>query len=184
MDLLTRLEAAIAQARPVIAGADVRADANPTPCPDWDVRTLLNHMLGALTMFRDVAADGIADPALFERDLVGADALESFDKVAGEAIAAWHARGVGGVATLPFGEFPASFALELPTMEMVVHAWDLATATTQSVNWDEELLTETLRFVHGTFTSSEARGADFGPPVPVDDGAPTIDRLVGFLGRK
>ena len=48
-----------------------------------------------------------ADPALFERDLVGADALESFDKVAGEAIAAWHARGVGGVATLPFGEFPA-----------------------------------------------------------------------------
>jgi len=184
MDLLTRLEAGIALARPVIAGTDVRSHGNPTPCPDWDVRTLINHMLGALTMFRDVATDGSADPALFNRDLVGDDALNSFDRVAREAIAAWHARGLGGIATLPFGEFPASFALELPTMEMVVHAWDLATATTQTVDWDQELLTETLRFVRATFTSSETRGGDFGPLIPVDDDAPTIDRLLGFLGRE
>ena len=184
MDLLTRFETGIAQARPVIAGADVRSGANPTPCPDWDVRTLINHMLGALTMFRDVATDGSADPALFTRDLVGDDALVSFDKVAGEVVAAWRARGLEGTATLPFGELPASVALELATMEMVVHAWDLAAATTQSVDWDQELLTENLSFVRATFASSEARGANFGPPVPVADDAPTIDRLVGFLGRK
>lgn len=135
-------------------------------------------------MFRDVATDGSADPALFNRDLIGDDAIDSFDRVARQAIAAWHTRGLGGIANLPFGEFPASVALELPAMEMVVHAWDLATATYQSVDWDQDLLIDTLRFVRATFTSSETRGTDFRPPIPVDDDAPTIDRLVGFLGRQ
>jgi hypothetical protein len=44
---------------------------------------------------------------LFNRDLVGEDAPDNyFDSVARQAIAAWHARGLGGIDTLPFGEFP------------------------------------------------------------------------------
>jgi uncharacterized protein (TIGR03086 family) len=183
MDPLNRLEAAVAQARPVIAGTPVESYGDPTPCPDWDVRALLNHLLGVLTMFRDVATDGHADPALFERDLIGDDALGSFDRLAAQTVAAWRARGLDGVAALPFGEAPAGFALGLPTMEMVVHGWDLAKATNQTVTWDRSLLADILKFARATFTSAETRGANFGPSIPVDDDAPTIDQLVGFLGR-
>lgn len=184
MDPLTRLEAGINQARPVIAGAGLSSYADPTPCPDWDVRAVIQHMLGALTMFRDVANEGTADPTLFERDLIGSSALDAFDTVAKEALAAWQAKGLDGTANLPFGEFPAMFALQLPAMDMVVHAWDLATATGQHVDWDQDLIEETLEFVNSTFGADEMRGDDFQPPVPVPDDAPTIDRLVGFLGRQ
>jgi uncharacterized protein (TIGR03086 family) len=183
MDPLTRLQAAVVQARPVVAGTASSSLAGPTPCADWDVRAVLNHMLGVLMMFRDVATDNHADPSLFDRDLIGRDPLESFDKLAAQTVAAWRARGLGGIATLPFGECPAGFALGLPTMEMVVHAWDLATATNKAVDWDQNLLVDTLRFARATFTPSDARGASFLPQIPVADDAPTIEQLVGFLGR-
>lgn len=184
MDPLSRLEAGIKQARPAIAGAPVNSYGSSTPCPAWDVQALINHMLGALTMFRDVANDGSADAALFARDLVGADATVAFDRVADEVLTAWRAKGLDGTATLPFGEFPAAFALQLPAMDMVVHAWDLATATGQDIDWDETLVTETLDFVKATFTSDEMRGEDFAPPVDVPTDAPAIEQLVGYLGRR
>lgn len=93
MDRFARLEAGIKQARPVIAGAATSTYDAATPCPDWDVRGLINNMLGALTMFRDVANTGSADPALFARDLIGADALSSFDTVAHATFTSGEMRG-------------------------------------------------------------------------------------------
>jgi len=62
MDPLPKLQASIDQARPIIAGV-VKGDYDlPTPCTDWNVRQLINHMLGDLVMYRDVGIKGEADP--------------------------------------------------------------------------------------------------------------------------
>ncbi|KAA1415981.1 TIGR03086 family protein [Nocardioides humilatus] len=183
MDPITRLEASIAQARPVIAGAPLSSYGDPTPCTDWDVRGLINHMLGALTMFFDVATQGEVDPTLFTRDLVGDDAVAAYDAIGAEVVAAWRVKGLDGNAVLPFGEFPAMFALQLPAMDQVIHAWDLATATGQQVAWDDALVAETAAFCQATFADPAMRGHDFGPSVEVPDGASAIDRLAGYLGR-
>ena len=71
MDSLTRLQVGIDHARPIIAATTPDDYARPTPCEAWTVRELINHMLGALTMFRDVAVQGVADPAVFARVNVG-----------------------------------------------------------------------------------------------------------------
>jgi uncharacterized protein (TIGR03086 family) len=185
VDPVTRLQAGIDQARPVIAATSPADYDKPTPCPEWTVRELLNHMLGALTMFRDVARDGYADPALFARDLIGADALASFDAVAAEAVVGWSEPGkLKGVAKLPYGEFPAMFALQLPAMDMVVHAWDLSRATGQDVDWDADLVAETREFCESTFTNPQFRGNDFQPSVPVAEDADDVTKLVTFLGRQ
>ena len=145
MDPLTKLSSAIDQAQPVIAATPASAYDLPTPCEGWTVRDVINHMIGALTMFRDVAVDGVADPALFARDLIGADAANSFETIAKDAVAAWSEPGkLDGTAKLPFGEFPAAFALQLPAMDMVVHAWDITKATGNSTTWDPDLVRATL----------------------------------------
>jgi uncharacterized protein (TIGR03086 family) len=184
MDPITRLQAGVDQARPIIAAVAKEDFELPTPCPDWNVRQLINHMVGALVMFRDVAVNGEADPSLFERDLIGDNPADSFENASREAIAAWRVEGrLDGAAKLPFGEFPAPFALQLPAMDMVVHGWDLARATGQDVAWDAALVADTLTFSEATFTAPEFRGSDFGSPVPVPDDADGITRLVAFLGR-
>ena len=184
MDPLTRLRAGIDQARPAIAATTPDEFDLPTPCAEWNSREVINHMIAALTMFRDVAVDGSADTALFARDLIGDDALASFDTVAAEALAAWSQPGrIDGTAKLPFGEMPAQFALQFPAMDMVVHAWDIATATGHPVTWNAELVSDTLAFCEATFANPEYRGKDFAPPVPAPDDADDLTKLVSFLGR-
>lgn len=184
MEPISRLQAATALAAPVIAATTTDQYALPSPCAGWDVRALVNHMAGALTMFRDVARTGSVDPAIFEADLLGSDPAASFRAIADDVVAAWQERGLDGTAALPFGEFPAAFALQLPAMDMVVHTWDLATATGQQPAWDDDLVEVTRQFVEATFTSPEMRGEDFAAPVEVPADAAPIDRLAGFLGRR
>jgi uncharacterized protein (TIGR03086 family) len=185
MDPLSRLGAAVGQARPIISAVSRDRYDEPTPCTDWSVGQLINHMIGGLTMFRDVGIDGQADPALFSRDLIGEDATASFDAAGAAALEAWGADGkMAGTASLPFGEFPAAFALQLPAMDMVVHGWDLAKATGQEVNWDRDLIAETLAFCEATFTTPEFRGNDFAPAVELDGDPDDLSRLVAFLGRQ
>ena len=184
MDTLTRLQASIDQARPVIAGTALADYDKPTGCDGWTVRDVINHMIGALTMFRDTAVDGSADPALFGRDLIGADAAASFDTTAAEAMSAWSEPGrIDGMAKLPFGEFPAEFALQLPAMDMVVHSWDLANATGKPVAWNVPLVAATLEFCEATFNNDALREGSFKPSVAAPAGADDITRLAAFLGR-
>ena len=184
MDPLTRLRAGIEQAEEVISQIDPGQYDQPTPCTEWNVGQVINHMIGALAMFRDVAAHGEVDPALFSQDLIGDDAVKSLLTAGDAAVTGWAAPGkMDGMAKLPFGEFPAVFALQLPAMDMLVHSWDLATATGQQVNWNPDLVEDTRGFCEATFTSAEFRGDDFAPPVMVADDADELSKLVAFMGR-
>lgn len=184
MEPITRLRTATRLAAPIIACTEPEQYGLSTPCSEWDARTLINHMTMSLTMFRDLARTGAVDPAIFTTDLIGDDPTTAFVTVADEAVAAWEQRGLDGNVTLPFGEFPAVVALQLPAMDMVVHSWDLATATGQDITWNDELVAATHEFVQAAFAAPEMRGNDFGPAVEVPADAAPIDRLVGFLGRR
>ena len=128
--------------------------------------------------------EGVADPALFTRDLIGDDALASFNQVSDEALGGWRTDGrLDAPAKLPWGEFPAPFALQFPALDMLVHGWDLAQATGQQHEWEDELVLETLSFAQSTLVSPEIRAGFYGPAIDLSDDAPAIDRLVAFLGR-
>lgn len=184
MDVLGNLQAGIDQAGSVLARIPTTSYDKATPCPDWNVGQLANHMVGGLSMFRDVGNTGQVDPSMFERDLVGADGPAALANAGREAIAAWSGPGkLDGTANLPFGEYPATFALQLPAMDMLVHSWDLARAEGLDVDWDPDLVANTTEFVTQMLADPNNRGHDFGPPVTVSDDADPMDRLVAFLGR-
>jgi uncharacterized protein (TIGR03086 family) len=185
MDPLTRLQAGIDQARPIVAAVGEGDNAKATPCAEWNVRQVLGHMIGTLVMFRDIGTQGQADPEVLAQDQVGTNAAESFDAAGKSAVAAWSdPEKLAGTAMLPTGEIPAQFALQILATDMVVHGWDVASATGQRVEWNPELVAETLQFSESTFNVPEMRGSEFQPPVPVPDDADDLSRLVAFLGRQ
>jgi len=185
MDPLMRLKAGIDQAEVVFG--QIRPDqySSPTPCPDWNVEQVMNHMVGALVMFRDVATQGSADPSSYPSDLIGDDAARSLRQAGDAAVAGWGVPGkLEGPANMPWGEMPAAFALQLPAMDMLVHSWDLVRATGLQVDFNPELVADNYEFVTTSMADPVMRGDDFAPPVDIEDDAPELSKVVAFLGRK
>jgi uncharacterized protein (TIGR03086 family) len=152
---------------------------DPTPCTEWTVRALLDHIIGGYRMFATALGatvpEAADDPAAAHR--AAADA-------AVRAFGAPDARQRSLV--LPVGEVSGEAALGLALTDAVVHGWDLAKATGQDTTIDESLATMLLAGLEQSITADmrQPGGPVFAPPVPVDAGRPAGDRLVAFLGRR
>jgi uncharacterized protein (TIGR03086 family) len=184
-DLLRR---ALSQASNVIDG--VRPDQldRPTPCSQFDVRTLVGHMIFAAGRIVQAGRrDEITTGTPVVSGLADDELAPAFAKLAGEAVAAWDAPdALDGDIALPFGTFPATAVVAIYVIEHVTHAWDLAVATGNAVELDDALATAALSFAT-EMVPAEFRGGDdmpFGHVVEVPSDAPVYDRLAGFLGRE
>ena len=184
MDPITRLQESIDQTRSIVAALDASDLGQTTPCTEWDVESLANHLFGALVMFRDVATLGAADMGAAETDHHHGNLLEVYDTLTTATVEAWQAEGrVDGVANMPWGQMPAEIALQVLADDIVVHGWDFATATGQQIDWDQVLAAETLEFAQMIFSDPDARAGSFADAVPVAEDADAMTRLVTFLGR-
>lgn len=165
----------------------VRAEqwSAPTPCTDWSVRDLANHVLGEnrwmppLMAGRTVAEVGDA----LEGDLVGDDPGRAWDEAATEALAAVREPGaLERTVHLSFGDFSGRFYVGQVLSDHVIHSWDLARA----VGADERLDPELVRFAYDElvpqFEQWRKAGA-FGPKLEVDEGADLQTRLLAEAGR-
>ena len=179
---------ASATATAVAVAAAVRPDqlAGPTPCPEYDVRALLGHLVSVL---RRVAAVGRGAPpfsvpqvtADVPDDAWGAIARAAADDV----LTVWADDDLlGRQLTLPFGTLPGAAALATYTGELTTHTWDVAAATGQVPEWDPRVITAALAATRRALPAgNRGEGVPFGPVVPVPDDAPLIDRLVAWQGR-
>ncbi|MGH3825316.1 MAG: TIGR03086 family metal-binding protein [Pseudonocardiaceae bacterium] len=165
----------------LITGIRPEQWSGATPCTDWTVRELVNHLVGVNLVF--VAL--LSDQAPPER---GADHLG--DDPAG----VYHDSGVAvqvafdqpGVLERtyhgPLGAATGAERLHVRIADLLAHGWDLAQATGQPAELPEDLAEQALAFVRIQL-STQSRTGRFGPAQPVADDAPAIDQLVAFLGR-
>jgi uncharacterized protein (TIGR03086 family) len=166
----------------LVASLDRSAMTAPTPCPDWDVRALLNHVLGAGRMFTLVNAGRKVGPDA--GDLVSDDAIAAVATMRKDNVSSWNAPGgLDGDRTYPFGTFPAPAALLVNLTEVVVHAWDLARATDQDATIDPTMATTLWRFWSAVPLDEARASGAFGPVVATPEDAPAAQRLLGYLGR-
>jgi len=158
----------------------------PTPCTDFDVRKLVNHLLywgpsleGAarkvLVPPSDIPEFETEVPTNWQPELLAylAKLTESWSDPA-----AWEGTTHMGGPT----EMPAGMVGGMVIGEVLVHGWDLAVATGQKALWDEEVLT----YVHKELVANVHLGRDMGmyaPEVPVPAAAPLVDRILGLAGR-
>lgn len=178
MDDLEALERAYRHAEAVISRIPPGAMDRPTPCPEWDVRALLRHLVGAVAAFPEMLR---GEPPDWSANLVGDDAVASFRTAADANLAAWRAP---GALDTPVGMLPGMRLFDLNLVDAVVHTWDLATATDQDSRIDAELAEQVFATWRAApLDRSRAAGA-FGPEVEVPPDAPITDRLVALLGRR
>lgn len=121
--------------------ADQWQDA--TPCTDWDVGTLVNHVVGEeLWTVQLVEGATIADVGdRFDGDVLGEDPTVVFRRAASEAVTAVETRlPAGEIVHLSFGDVPIEEYVWQLTADHLVHSWDLAAATGQPRELDPDVV--------------------------------------------
>lgn len=141
-----------------------------TPCRDWTVSDLIAHLVidpqNFLAMAKGESPDWSDSPPLPE------DWTAAFRAGADDLLQWW----------VDAGDEAAPESMDWQTAEFAVHTWDLVQALDLGHDLDQEVAQRGLSFM-GAALTPENRGAAFGPPVDIDDGAPVYDRLVAVAGR-
>ncbi len=161
---------------------------NPSPCAEWTVRDVLNHITGGAEMFGLCVRDGVvADEKLGELmggDNLGDDYKGAWSAASADAEAAFSLPGaMDRMVKLPFGEMPAGAAVNIAIFDVFTHAWDLAKATGQSTALAPAVAEIAYEVAQGMLSDDMRAGGIFGPAVAVPDDAPVADRLAAFAGR-
>jgi uncharacterized protein (TIGR03086 family) len=165
-------ERALEQMELLIRGSRPDQLALATPCADWDVRALLNHVVSGADRFAVMASGQRADFTAPAPDL--ADRAGTAYRTALAALRA------------AYGDHPENVGRtrSIHLIETAIHAWDLAQATGQTDRLDPTVAETALALARENLgVAARAGSTAFGPEVPVAASAPPYDRLAGFLGR-
>jgi uncharacterized protein (TIGR03086 family) len=185
MDTLDLLDAGFASTGRIVTKVSSDQLSAATPCRDWDVRALLNHMTGVVARF-NAAAARTPDGADQREDFVGDDPSAIFADISGSTLTAWSRPGaLEGTCVIAVGEIPAQMAAGINFIDTLVHGWDLAKALHLDATLDPSLATAALEISRSVIQDSfRGPGNGFGYPVLVPDGASPTDQLVAFMGRQ
>lgn len=154
----------------------------PTPCDQWDVHELVNHLVVEQLWAPHLLGGGTIEEAAgrYEGDVLGEEPAATWAVAAREARAAWLGlSSLDTVVHLSFGDVPARTYLWQSTFDLTVHAWDLGYALGDE-RIDPELVAPVLAWTQEQdFTGSPL--FDFPQPAPPDADAQT--RLLALTGR-
>lgn len=180
MDVIDSLDRTFQHAHTVIAGVRTNQYSDPTPCTEWTVRDLLEHMIGAVAGI-GAAASGQPGGGPFE---LGSDPAGEFEQVAASTLRAWQAPGaLERVVDAGAGPMPGHVLAGINLLDTATHTWDLATASGQPARLPDDVaeaaLAASLQII-----SPEVRPGRFGPEVPAPDDSGPTERLVAYLGRE
>lgn len=185
-DLASLFSRAIGRFGERVAAVPAGAWADPTPCADWDVRELVNHVtneqLWAPHLVAGETIEQVGDR--YDGDVLGDDPVHAFRSAAGGAVEAFGgAEDLEAPVHVSYGQIPLREYLTQMLTDAEVHGWDLAVATGQDPHIDPEaaeLLLDVWRAQEELVRGSGV----FGDAVRVPVDAPAADQLLGLLGRK
>ena len=117
----------------------------PTPCPEWNVKALVNHVLLGTRMSVQLLSGMPRDEVIAQLndDLLpdGTDPVAAFVDLAGQMVEGFSGpNGLEGVVAHPAGDFPRSMFIGFRVTDGAAHAWDLATAIGGDTTLDPELV--------------------------------------------
>lgn len=156
-----------------------------TPCDDWDVRTLVNHVTNE-QLWAPHLVDGETIAQVGDRydgDVVGADPAASIKAATSGSVSAFGGADLDAIVHLSFGDIPCGEYLTQMLTDAEVHGWDLAVATGQDTTIDPEVAALLLPAIQGMEELIRASGM-FGESVAVADDADEATRVLALLGRQ
>jgi uncharacterized protein (TIGR03086 family) len=185
LDGIEQLDAVVAMLNKVAGNIGKDQFDNPTPCAQWTVRDLFNHMIGGATLFAGALRGEAVSPPEPGTDFSGDDPAGTLEKALATLAAAARAEGaLDRTLTLPFGQMPGAAFVRFVALDGTVHSWDLAKATGQSVDPPDELVAEVQAFAEQAIPPAGRDGETFAMPVEPPAGATPLERLVAYAGRR
>lgn len=160
--------------------------SSSTPCTDWDVRALVNHIvnenLWAPPLLDGKTIEEVGDR--FDGDVLGDDPKQTWKQASEEAIAAVSQGGaLDTTVHLSFGDFPGDGYVSQVLTDHVIHAWDLARGIGANDELDTELVQFAWDYLEPQADAWRSAGA-LGDKVDVDESADTQTKLLAIAGRK
>jgi uncharacterized protein (TIGR03086 family) len=164
-------------------GADQLGET--TPCDDWDVRTLLNHIVSGnywvAPLVEGKSIDDVGDA--YDGDVVGSDPASAYDESADVAAAAFNAPGaMDRPVAVSYGPVPGAVYAGHRFIDVLVHGWDLAAGTGQDTKLPVELVEACIEVIEPQQEMLAGSGA-FGTTVEIGPDADAQTRLLAMLGR-
>jgi uncharacterized protein (TIGR03086 family) len=182
MEPLDAFDRAAAAATAVVDGIGPDQFDLPTPCTEWNVRGVLNHIVTG-NMLAEAVVAGRSHPDR-NTDRLGRDPKTAFaDSLATTRATLGRPGLLERVLTTPIGEAPGAVLVHMRVAELVVHGWDLARATGQSTDIDPELADHVLDTWKARLGDRPRTMVPFEEPQPVPGEATAADRLAAYLGR-
>ncbi|MET9020667.1 TIGR03086 family metal-binding protein [Actinopolymorpha sp. NPDC004070] len=168
--------------------------SDPTPCTEWNVRLLVNHMAGGNLNYVGLVEGATSADFLRRRDqdVLGEDPVGAYDRSVRACAEAFSRPGaLQRTLDYPLGEVTARQALAVRVTDSAVHTWDLARALDVDdrldpglVAWIEGNLDAIYAGLAETPTASRTSGRFFAAPEGVlPDGASRRSRLLHRMGR-
>ena len=177
---------ALDETRSVVARTNRGQWADAVPCDGWDVQTLLSHLVSGNLWAAELGS--------------GRTIEEVGDRLDGDVLGngAWphmtrrprrqrrHSRHPGrwtAPCAVSYGPVPGSVYVGHRFIDVLIHGWDLATATGQDATLDPELVDAAYRLLQDQADMVRASGM-FGEDILVPAGVGPQTQLLAFIGRK
>lgn len=181
MDPLEQLD----QLGPVLGGVVAQIGSGqldePTPCAQFTVRGVLEHMIGGATSF---AAGFRGEPAPPEETNGSTDPVAGFGQAMAGLGEAMHSPGaLDRTITAPFGAVPGEAFARFVILDGLVHGWDLATATGQPYEPPDALVAAVDAFAREAIVPAMREAGMFAAAEEAPADATPIERVAAFTGR-
>ncbi|MEV1064305.1 TIGR03086 family metal-binding protein [Streptomyces sp. NPDC050263] len=171
------------RAVPVVRGISDAALAAPTPCAEYDVKTLVNHVFQVIVQFQRLAAKEASDfGEAPDRVGAGPDWRAGLVAEADRLVAAWSVPGAEEGTTGAM-DMPARLVGSMALLDLTVHGWDLARATGQEYPAADRAVVAQLAEAVAELEPTARKMGVFGEPVAVAGDASEFERLLARTGR-
>jgi uncharacterized protein (TIGR03086 family) len=176
VDLFDR---AAAGAHGVMAAVTVDQLTLPTPCREWTVQDLIDHMVGGPGYLLAALAGRLPEPRS------GGGAAD-YRKAVDEVLTGLGQPGAGErTCVSPLGfEWTVRDAVAGTFMDTLIHTWDLAVATGQDRTLDPALVESCVAMFLPEMPERGRAAGIVGPAMPVPDDASPQERLLAAMGRQ
>ncbi len=193
-DPITIFEKASRRVHEIMAGIREGQGENATPCTEWNVRQLMNHMIGGAEVLAGSlegnmpeGVGGVSPNSSYSAETDVSALAQAYSGESARALRAAQQPGAMEAAT-PGGMMTAPQFLIAMATDHIVHAWDLARATGQDDTLDDDVVEAAYAMMTspetGLFVDMGRRAGFIGAAVAVADDARLQDKLVAHMGRQ
>jgi uncharacterized protein (TIGR03086 family) len=171
---------------PTVGAVNASQLSSSTPCTEWTVKNLINHNINVQSFLHSTLTGGSMTPGeMFQvdGDLPSEGGEAALKSITDKVIEAANGMDLSTVLATPFGEMPAGHFMMIPMLDLVIHRWDLASATGQNNAIDSAMAEICVGVLSPEALAGGRQMGAFGPEIVIPNTGSIQDKLLGSVGR-